>query len=182
MAAKVACRTPMAVRLPDDQAKAIEAYARQHRMTKTDALVHFLSRGMEDGHASDERLVGIEASLGEVLRVIGTTRDVSSPTLGVRRISDVVTVGCSHFPSVRRAYLFGSFARGDASPTSDVDLRLVIGDEGTFSLYDLARLKKELEDGLGRAVDLVTAAEIGNPNLAQAIEREKVLVYDSEGQ
>ena len=40
---------------------------------------------------------------------------------------------------VREAYLFGSFARGDQTSESDIDLRLVCGDSMAFgTLYELS--------------------------------------------
>ena len=55
---------------------------------------------------------------------------------------------------VREAYLFGSFARGDQTSESDIDLRLVCGDSMAFgTLYELSL---ELEKELGRKVDIVT--------------------------
>lgn len=49
---------------------------------------------------------------------------------------------------VSEAYLFGSFARGEQTPNSDIDLRLVCGDILTFgTLYELSH---ELEEELGR--------------------------------
>lgn len=47
---------------------------------------------------------------------------------------------------VREAYLFGSFARGEQTPDSDIDLRLVCGKTMTFgTLYELSHeLEKEL--------------------------------------
>jgi uncharacterized protein len=50
--------------------------------------------------------------------------------------------------------LFGSFARGEASPGSDVDLLVTFQGEPTFAAY--MGLKEELEGRLGRAVDLAT--------------------------
>ncbi len=48
---------------------------------------------------------------------------------------------------VREAYLFGSFARGEQAPDSDIDLRLVCGNTMTFgTLYELSL---ELENELG---------------------------------
>ena len=47
---------------------------------------------------------------------------------------------------VREAYLFGSFARGEQTPDSDIDLRLVCGETMTFgTLYELS-LELEEED------------------------------------
>lgn len=55
---------------------------------------------------------------------------------------------------VSKAYLFGSFARGEQTPDSDIDLRLVCGNTMTFgTLYELSH---ELERELGRKVDIVT--------------------------
>jgi predicted nucleotidyltransferase len=65
----------------------------------------------------------------------------------------------------RRLALFGSFARGEARPDSDVDL-LVELDERTFDRY--MDLKLHLEDLLGRRVDLVLFDRI-KPALREAI-------------
>ncbi len=54
---------------------------------------------------------------------------------------------------VRNVRVFGSFARGEQRAASDIDL-LVEMPEGS-SLFDLARLKVELEEALGRKVDVV---------------------------
>lgn len=54
----------------------------------------------------------------------------------------------------REAYLFGSFARGEQSPDSDIDLRLACGDSMTFGA--LYQLSLDLEDELGRKVNIVT--------------------------
>ena len=82
------------------------------------------------------------------------------------------------FPAIGKAILFGSIARGDAGPQSDVDLRLVLDRSKQFSLYDLARLQKALEKRLSREVDIITANKLKNQNLATAIEQEGVTIYE----
>lgn len=57
--------------------------------------------------------------------------------------------------AVRRAAIFGSFARGEAKASSDVDI-LIEYKAKNKSLFDLVDLKSELEDILGRKVDIVT--------------------------
>lgn len=52
--------------------------------------------------------------------------------------------------------LFGSVARGEASPESDVDILIDIAPGYPFSLVDLTSLKNFLSDRLGREADLVT--------------------------
>ena len=57
---------------------------------------------------------------------------------------------------LKAVYLFGSYARGTATENSDVDL--LIDTEGTEikSLLDLAAVYCELEEALGKPVDLLT--------------------------
>lgn len=50
--------------------------------------------------------------------------------------------------------LFGSFARGENGPGSDVDLLVTFQGETTFAAY--MGLKEDLEARLGRSVDLAT--------------------------
>lgn len=61
--------------------------------------------------------------------------------------------------AVKRAAIFGSFARGEAKASSDVDF-LIEYKTKKKSLFDLVDLKSELEDSLGRKVDIVTYSSI----------------------
>ena len=55
--------------------------------------------------------------------------------------------------------IFGSVARDEAGPGSDVDILVEIG-QGPFSLLDLAGLQIYLEEILGCKVDLITSGAI----------------------
>ena len=79
---------------------------------------------------------------------------------------------------VSEAYLFGSFARGEQTPDSDIDLRLVYGNAMTFgALYELSY---ELEMELGRKVDVVTnPPEHMRPAFRKSIEQDEVRVYET---
>lgn len=67
--------------------------------------------------------------------------------------------------------VFGSVARGEAGPTSDIDL-LVEMDQGC-SLLDLIELSQELEAYLERKVDILTDEGL-SPYLEQRIHAEAV--------
>ncbi len=79
---------------------------------------------------------------------------------------------------VREAYLFGSFARGEQTPDSDIDLRLVCGDSMTFgTLYEISL---ELEKELGREVEIVTnPPERMRPAFRKNIEQDEVRLYEA---
>lgn len=79
---------------------------------------------------------------------------------------------------VSEAYLFGSFARGEQTPDSDIDLRLVCGNAMTFgTLYELSH---ELERELGRKVEIVTnPPEHMRPAFRKSIKQEEIRLYVS---
>lgn len=71
----------------------------------------------------------------------------------------------------RRVRLFGSFARGESIPTSDVDVLVDL--ESGRDLLDLIAIKQDLEDLLGRKVDVVTEASL-SPYIRDAVLKDAV--------
>ena len=74
---------------------------------------------------------------------------------------------------VKRAALFGSFVRGEQREDSDIDI-LVEFKDGK-SLLDLAGLKIELEEALGRKVDILTYNSL-HPLLRDKILQEQKVI------
>ncbi|MCL4362745.1 nucleotidyltransferase family protein, partial [Candidatus Parvarchaeota archaeon] len=77
---------------------------------------------------------------------------------------------------IRKAAVFGSFARGDFDDKSDVDF-LIEPPDGKFSLLDLAGVKVDLEEVLGRKVDLVLYRSIYEP-IKGRILKEQIILYE----
>ena len=75
---------------------------------------------------------------------------------------------------INEVYLFGSYARGDATEDSDVDFRVVGGDIPT--LYELGGLYEDLIESLGRRVDIVMSDNMSG-TFYDLIKDEEVLVY-----
>jgi len=73
---------------------------------------------------------------------------------------------------IRTAYLFGSFARGERH-YKDIDVA-VMPPEG-FSLLDMAGVQLELEDGIGKKIDLVSMRSI-MPRLGPYIKADLVAI------
>ena len=76
----------------------------------------------------------------------------------------------------RKVAIFGSFGRGDAGPNSDVDL--IVEFTNPTGLLALVRLERELEEVLGRSVDLLTEKAI-SPHLRERILREQRVIYEA---
>lgn len=72
---------------------------------------------------------------------------------------------------VNRSSFFGSVARGEERPDSDVDI--LIEFQGKKTLLDLVELQQALEKALDRKVDLVTRRSIYSP-LKEIIEKDEV--------
>ena len=79
----------------------------------------------------------------------------------------ILRIARSH--GARKVRVFGSVARDEATPTSDVDL-LVEMEPGRSQL-DLVALWQDLEDLLARKVDLVSEGGL-SPYLRERIEAE----------
>ncbi len=68
-------------------------------------------------------------------------------------LADVVTV-CRRY-HVREPSVFGSAARGELRPDSDIDLLVEFDPDARIGFIAFAGLQRELADLLGRPVDLV---------------------------
>ena len=79
---------------------------------------------------------------------------------------------------VRVLKIFGSAARGEDRPDSDVDL--IVEFDGDKSLFDLIGLELELETFLNRKVDLLTEPAI-SPYLRDRILASASVIYDRAG-
>ncbi|WP_311242975.1 helix-turn-helix domain-containing protein [Microbacterium sp. WCS2018Hpa-23] len=71
----------------------------------------------------------------------------------------------------QRIRLFGSVARGDETPSSDIDLAVDV--TPSVGVFDLLRMRREAEQILGRRVDLVPIDGL-KPAVAEAVEREAI--------
>lgn len=83
-------------------------------------------------------------------------------------------------PYARRVSVFGSYARGEETPQSDIDLLMALkpaGQRPPLGLFEVIRLERELEMKLGRAVDLVTEEGISSYIKAN-VDKEKVILYE----
>jgi uncharacterized protein len=70
--------------------------------------------------------------------------------------------------------IFGSYARGENTPGSDLDILISFRDR--ISLMKLVQIELELSDKLGIKIDLVTVNSIKNPRLKSHILRDLITV------
>lgn len=96
------------------------------------------------------------------------------PLLNVRLIKSVTSEIFAKYKEVRCAYLFGSYARGEATIKSDVDILIVAPAMG-LRFYSLA---SELEEKLGKTVDLLSHRQLNdNEEFLARVLNEGVKIY-----
>lgn len=79
---------------------------------------------------------------------------------------------------VLKAWIFGSFARGEETPTSDIDILFVPDYSGKpFTLFTHGGMYMDLKELLGREVDLVVDGTL-RPYAAESANRDKKLIYE----
>lgn len=78
---------------------------------------------------------------------------------------------------VERAYLFGSCARGDERPDSDVDLLVNYTDSNSLSLMDIGGMISDLSRSLHRSVDLIEEDYL-MPFAKPSANRDKIKIYE----
>jgi uncharacterized protein len=77
---------------------------------------------------------------------------------------------------VTALFLYGSTARNEAEPGSDIDIFIDTDRHSRFSLFDLMELKHTLEDETGIPVDVTTRDGL-HPRLRERIEKSAVRVF-----
>lgn len=82
---------------------------------------------------------------------------------------------------VLKAWIFGSFARGEETPQSDVDILFVPDRSGKpFTLFTMGGMYMDLKELLGREVDLVEEGSL-RPYAVESANRDKILIYERKG-
>ena len=77
---------------------------------------------------------------------------------------------------ILKAWIFGSFARGEETPLSDIDI-LVLYEKGGVSLFKHAAIICDLERILDRSIDLVQE-KLLKPELRESVNHDKMLIYE----
>jgi predicted nucleotidyltransferase len=76
---------------------------------------------------------------------------------------------------IEKAWIYGSFARGDDTPGSDIDIAVQTGKE--FSYFDLAEIQHDLEISVNRKID-IGFIDAFKPCILENVKSDLKLVYE----
>lgn len=93
----------------------------------------------------------------------------------IRQIKNTIVPVVKNY-DINKVYLFGSYARGEATAASDIDL-LLDTTHCRISIFKIAGLKAQLEAELGKPIDLVSLGGI-HPYIEKEIMKDRILLYD----
>ena len=78
---------------------------------------------------------------------------------------------------IMKAWVFGSFSRGEETPNSDIDILVIFDEKAQVSLIGYVRIQYELENIIGRKVDLVEEGTL-LPFAVESANKDKRLIYE----
>ncbi len=94
-------------------------------------------------------------------------------------ISKAVSREMKKYPSIAKAWLFGSYAREESTSDSDIDLMIDVPAKKDFSLFDMFQIQHDLENDLQKKVDIVIKGSV-TINARENSERDMTLIYEKD--
>lgn len=102
----------------------------------------------------------------------------TSVQLDKRKISAIIRQVLSGFKSVKKAWIFGSFARDTEGPSSDIDILIDVPPDEEFTLFDIAEIQESIQNKVRKKVDVVMVSAI-LPKIKERIYPDLKLIYEA---
>lgn len=92
----------------------------------------------------------------------------------VRQLQDFFSI-----QPVEKAWIFGSYSRGEENPDSDIDILVRFDKNARITLFQYVGIAQALKELLHKRVDLVEEGQL--KSFAQeSAEQDKILIYERE--
>jgi predicted nucleotidyltransferase len=82
---------------------------------------------------------------------------------------------------IERAWIFGSYARSEETPQSDLDILVNFSPEARITLFKYSHIVNELQKITGKKVDLVEDGQLKQFAINSA-EKDRILIYERKTQ
>ena len=104
-------------------------------------------------------------------------RYLRMPKINMTRLKIAIAKELNKYPVIEQAWLFGSFARGEETYKSDVDLMIDVPDKNNFSMFDAFQIQEDLQHIFKRKFDIVLAGAL-KPFAWETAKNDLKLIYD----
>jgi len=127
----------------------VSKLARYYKVSEKDLVISWLSDKLVSDFAGEEHSI-------EALKVAEEKIEYKKfPPLPREKIIEIIVDFLKKDGRVSKAWIFGSFARGDNKPGSDIDLMVKYNHPDKMSLLDYADISYYLEEKINIRIDLV---------------------------
>ena len=100
-----------------------------------------------------------------------------TPKITLSKIKNSVANELKKYSVIEKAWLFGSFARGEENYKSDIDLMIDVSDKTNFSMFDVFQIQEDLQNKLKRKLDIVMSGAL-KPFAWETAKKDLKLIYD----
>ena len=104
------------------------------------------------------------------------TVNINSQTMSTQAMTQQIAEYFKTQP-VLKAWIFGSYSRGEQHADSDIDILILPDKSQHFSLFTLNEIYEDLKELLGREVDVITVGGL-MPFARESADRDKILIYE----
>ncbi len=149
----------------------VRKLAKYYKVNEKDLLIAWLSDKLI--HESEDETLTLEA-----LRVAEEKIAYKkSPPLSREKIISIIRDFLKKDGRVSKAWIFGSFARGDHKPESDIDLMVKFKEPSKTSLFDMSDIAYLLEEKSKMKIDLVEEGYL-RPFAMNTAKNDLILIYE----
>lgn len=148
----------------------VTKFARYYKVNENDLIVSWLS---------DKLLYEVENEELALEAIKVAEEKITykrTPQLSKEKIIEIIRDFLSKDGRVSKAWIFGSFARGDYGTKSDIDLMVRFMDSTKTSLFDYADIAYLLEQQLNKKIDLVEEGYL-RPFALETAKKDLSLIY-----
>lgn len=148
----------------------VAEFASYYRVDKNQLMISWLSDNLANDLQDEEN--AMEALQVAEDKIIYNKRK----SLNQRQIIDLLVGFFRNDGRIAKAWIFGSFARGNLISNQDIDLMVRYSEKASGTLFDYADIKFGLENLLKQEIDIVEEGFV-RPFALESIERDKILIY-----
>jgi len=151
-------RRVVSIRLHEAMLAAARRRAKQHNRTLTNYIESILQRDLKADAADVDAKAQKKPTVSHVLRTLRTHQ------------AELERMGVVH------AAIFGSVARGEETPDSDIDIVIEVDPSVVRSIFGYGGIQQALEEWIGRSVDLAGKDRL-RPGVAAEAEKDQILAF-----
>jgi len=104
-------------------------------------------------------------------------RYLRTPKISMKQVRNAVAKELKKYAAIEKAWLFGSFARGEENYKSDIDLMIDVPGQNAFSMFDVFQIQEDLQNTLKRKFDIVMSGAL-KPFAWETAKQDLKLIYD----